>query len=664
MPLEDDDTFARYVNPFIGTDYTGNTYPGVQVPFGMVQISPDNGFAGSRRMSGYFYPDTTISGFSHTHLSGTMTGSLHDISFMPVTLPCKVAPAPLGIYSHFSHANEAAGVGYYYVLLDDYNIAVELTATARCGIQRYTFPEANSAVLLNLDRPIDNDLTVDTHLEIVDSVTIQGYRVSDGWMKNRRVYFRTRFSRPFDAVRLDTLPLVQQGKRTGTAITARFDFRTRDKEEILLYTALSGVSMEGAARNLATEAIHSDFNEYAVDTREEWDELLGKIIVRCNDNNDRIKFYTALYHVMLAPHMYNDVDGIYSGADGKKHRAYGWNNYGMFSLEATHWVVYPLYAYIVPESINNIVKSLLAFYRQVGHLPVWSILDSEVGEVTSYHAASIIADAFLKNIGNFNPEEALRACVSTARQKNYRLLRTYRGDTAGVAALQSTYDDYSIARMAEQMGYDRLAGEFDLRAQHRHSFRSAQHDVEGLIGQQGGAALFTRKLDSLFSVRPADKQEIPSVATGIIGEYVHGNPSDQHIGYLYNAVRQPWKTQEYVSHIMHHLYRNAPAGLCDTDDFGQLSAWFVFSAMGFYPVDPLSGRYEIGSPLFPEVRILLPNHKVFTVLAHDVDKKNIYVQSVRLNGQPYHQSYITHEQIMSGSVLELDMGDTPGEVWY
>ena len=361
-PKQTTTDYTQYVNPFIGTDFTGNTYPGAQAPFGMVQLSPDNGLPGWDRISGYFYPDSTIAGFSHTHLSGTGAGDLYDISFMPVTLPYKEAEAPLGVYSKFSHQDESATAGYYQVLLKDYGINVELTATERCGIQRYTFPEAKAAIFLNLKKAMNWDFTNDSHIEVIDSVTIQGYRFSDGWARNQHVYFRTRFSKPFAAVQMDTTAIMKDGKRIGTATVARFDFDTEDGEQILVNTALSGVSMEGAAKNLTAEVPENDFEKYREAARDNWNRQLSKIEIKGDNKDDRVNFYTAMYHSMLAPTIYSDVDGAYYGPDKKIHQADGWVNYSTFSLWDTYRSAHPMFTYSEPERVNDMVKSFLAFY--------------------------------------------------------------------------------------------------------------------------------------------------------------------------------------------------------------------------------------------------------------------------------------------------------------
>ena len=709
---------TEYVNPFIGTDFTGNTYPGAQAPFGMVQLSPDNGLPGWDRISGYFYPDSTIAGFSHTHLSGTGAGDLYDISFMSVTLPYKEADAPLGIHSLFSHDEETASAGYYQVRLKDYDINVELTATERCGIQRYTFPEADAAIFLNLRKAMNWDFTNDTRIEVVDSVTIQGYRFSDGWARDQHIYFRTRFSKPFASVQLDTATVIKDGKRIGSSAIARFDFHTSAGEQILVTTAISGVSMEGAARNLAAEAPADDFDKYLAVTRKNWNEQLSKVEIKSNDIDEKVKFYTALYHSMLAPTIYSDVDGAYYGPDKQVHQADGWTNYSTFSLWDTYRAAHPLYTYIEPQRVNDMVKSFLAFSEQNGRLPVWNFYGSETDMMIGYHAVPVIVDAYLKGIGDFDPKKALAACVATANIDEYRGIGLYKKygyvpydvtdhynseNWSLSKTLEYAYDDYCIARMAEKLGERQIADEFDKRSRNYKNvynsqttfmqprnnkgsfiedfspddytphicesngwqyFWSVQQDVDGLISLVGGKERFAQKLDSMFTYNPSADEDLPIFSTGMIGQYAHGNEPSHHVIYLFNAIGQPWKTQKYAAEVMHELYKNTPAGLCGNEDCGQMSAWYVFSAMGFYPVDPISGKYEIGTPMYPEMKMHLANGKTFTILAPAVSKENIYIQSVKLDGKPYDKSYITHEQIMNGSIFEFEMGNKPGKVWY
>lgn len=702
-----------YTNPMIGTDFTGNTYPGAQVPFGMVQLSPDNGLPGWDRISGYYYPDSTIAGFSHTHLSGTGAGDLYDISFMPVTNPYKTGAEPLGIYSSFSHNDESASAGYYRVLLKDYNINVELTATERCGIQRYTFPEAESSIFLNLKKAMNWDFTADSHIEVVDSCTIRGYRHSWGWSPKQYIYFQTRFSRPFDAFQLDTTAITTKEKgRIGTAAIARFDFKTKQNEEILVTTALSGTSMEAAARNLEAEAPKDDFDFYMKQAQEDWTKELAKIEVTSDDADKKTIFYTAMYHAMLAPTIYSDVDGSYFGPDGQVHQAEGWTNYSTFSLWDTYRASHPLFTYLQPERVSDMIQCFLHFYEQNGALPLWNLYGWETDMMIGYHAVPVIVDAYLKGIGDFDPVKALEACVTTANRDDYRSIGFYK-EKGYVASdhenwsmsktMEYAYDDYCIARMAEAMGEKEIADEFYRRSQnYRNVFNpetsfmqprdskgnfipnydpeayiedicesngwqyywSVAHDIDGLIELTGGEARFAERLDSMFTYETTDKSKLPIFSTGMIGQYAHGNEPGHHVIYLYNRVKQPWKTQQYAAQVMHTLYKNTPDGICGNEDCGQMSSWYVFSAMGFYPVDPISGQYEIGSPIFPEVKMYLANGKTFVVRAENVSDENIYIQSVTVNGQPYNKSYITHEMIMQGDTIHFVMGNKPGPVWY
>ena len=711
--------YAQLVNPFIGTDFTGNTYPGAQAPFGMVQLSPDNGLSGWDRISGYFYPDSTIAGFSHTHLSGTGAGDLYDILFMPVTLPYnETAEGGLGIHSKFSHSDEEASAGYYRVKLQDYNINVELTATPRCGVQRYTFPKAESMVVLNLRKAMNWDFTMDSQIEVVDSCNIRGYRFSEGWARGQKVYFATRFSRPFKSVEVDDSEIKLKGEKVGTSKVARFMFDTEEGEQVTVVTALSGVSLEGAVKNLDAEAPHNNFDQYLADARADWNKHLQRIEVKGGNADDQVNFYTALYHSMIAPTIYSDVDGKYYGPDKQVHQADGWVNYSTFSLWDTFRAAHPLFTYTQPERVGDMVQSFIAFYEQNGRLPVWNFWGSETDMMIGYHAVPVIVDAYLKGIGDFDAEKALEACVATANIDEYRGIGSYKKNGyvpynvvdkynaenwSLSRTLEYAFDDFCIAEMAQKMGKTELANEFYKRSQNYrnvfnpatgfmqpiddkgvfqpnfnpdeytahicesnawHYFWSVQHDIKGLVSLTGGQDKFAAKLDSMFTYIPAGSEELPIFSTGMIGQYAHGNEPSHHVIYLYNKVRQPWKAQKYAAQVMHDLYYNAPAGLCGNEDCGQMSAWYVFSAMGFYPVNPVSGEYEIGTPLFPEMRLNLGNGKTFTVLAPNVSRENIYIQSVKVNGQSYDKSYITHQQIMDGVTVEFVMGNQPGEIWY
>lgn len=697
--------YASLVNPLIGTDYKGNVYPGAQAPFGMVQLSPDNGRPGWDWIAGYFYPDSVIAGFSHTHLSGTGAGDLYDISFLPVAYPLREEEAPLGVHSLFSHDNEECEAGYYRVHLDSYGIDVELTATERCGIQRYTFPGESATVLLNLSKATNWDAVTGTYVSMVDSCTIEGYRYSNGWARGQQVYFRTRFSRPILSMQCDsTLITGEEGAKMVPGVM-KIDFLPCAGKQLTVVTALSGTGLKGAAKNLAAEAPHNDFDAYRAGVRSKWNSLLSRIEVAGGSHDERVCFYTALYRTMLAPTLYCDVDGLYRGPDGKNHMADGWQNYSTFSLWDTYRAAHPLFAYTAPERVPDMVNSLVAFSEQHGRLPVWNMWGSETDMMIGYHSVPVIADAFLKGFGGFDPEKALAACVATANSDGYRgigfykengyvpydIVDPYNNDNWAMSrTLEYAYDDYCIARMAEAMGCDSLAGVFYARAgnwrnqynpattfmQPRnsegefqpafspdeytphicesnawHYMWSVQHDVEGLI-ELVGKRRFEEKLDSMFTYSPAGNAELPIFSTGMIGQYAHGNEPSHHVIYLFNRIGKWEKTQQYALQVMRELYLNTPAGLCGNEDCGQMSAWYVMSAMGFYPVNPVGGEYEIGVPLFPQVRLHLPGGRLFTVKSPDENRGNY--SRVRLNGKRVKGTAISHSDIMSGGVLEFE----------
>lgn len=699
--------YVSLVNPLIGTDYKGNVYPGAQVPFGMVQLSPDNGVPGWDWIAGYFYPDSTIAGFSHTHLSGTGAGDLYDISFLPVTFPLREAEAPLGVHSLFRHDSEECEAGYYKVHLESYGIDVELTATERCGIQRYTYPAENATVLLNLGKATNWDATTATHVVQTDSFTIEGYRHSNGWARGQEVYFRTRFSRPIVSMQCDSITLVQGTEMKRTAGTVQLNFAKEKSRRLVAITAISGTGNEGAAKNLAAEAPHNDFDRYRAKTRDYWNSRLSQIEIKGGSNDERICFYTALYRTMLAPTLYCDADGMYRGADGKNHKADGWKNYSTFSLWDTFRAAHPLYTYIASERIPDMINSFIAFYEEHGRLPVWNMWGSETDMMIGYHSVPVIADAYLKGIDGFDAEKALKACIATADCDSYRGIGLYKekgyvpydvrdpynnDNWALSRTLEYAYDDHCIARMAEAMGHDSIAkvfyrrarnwrnvynpgttfmqprnsdGEFqpefspDEYTQHIcesnawHYMWSVQHEIDSLISLIGKER-FALKLDSMFTYTPAQNAELPIFSTGMIGQYAHGNEPSHHVIYLFNRIGEQQKTQHYARKVMRELYRNTPDGLCGNEDCGQMSAWYVFSAMGFYPVDPVGGVYEVGAPLFEEVKLHLANGNTFTVLCNPEHSENgIRPLKAFLNGNELEGTTITHRDIMNGGVLEF-----------
>ena len=695
--------YAALVNPLIGTDYKGNVYPGAQAPFGMVQLSPDNGVPGWDWIAGYFYPDSTIAGFSHTHLSGTGAGDLYDISFMPVTYPLREALPPLGVHSIFEHDSEECEAGYYKVHLKSYGIDVELTATERCGIQRYSYPTDEATIILNLGKATNWDATVATYIRQIDSFTVEGYRFSDGWARGQEVYFRTRFSRPIVTMECDSIISNKDTNPQSILGTVKFNFAKGKNRTLVVATALSGTGLEGAAKNLAAEAPHNNFDSYREKTRDYWNSRLSRIEVSGGSNDEQICFYTALYRTMLAPTLYCDVDSLYRGADGKNHKADSWLNYSTFSLWDTFRAAHPLYTITATENVADMINSFIAFYEEHGRLPVWNMWGSETDMMIGYHSVPVIADAYLKGIRGFDAEKALRACVATANCDSYRGIGIYRkkgfipydvrdsynsDNWAMSRTLEYAYDDHCIARMAEAMGHDSIAEEFYSRAKNWknvynpattfmqprnsegdfqplfnpdeytphicesnawHYMWSVQHEIDSLISLMGKER-FALKLDSMFTYSPDGNAELPIFSTGMIGQYAHGNEPSHHVIYLFNKIGKQHKTQHYARKVMRELYRNSPDGLCGNEDCGQMSAWYVMSAMGFYPVDPASGVYEIGAPLFPEAKIHLPNGKAFTITA-DSNKESY--DCIMLNGKRVNGTTITYHEIMQGGVLEF-----------
>ena len=693
--------YASLVNPLIGTDYKGNVYPGAQAPFGMVQLSPDNGLPGWDRIAGYFYPDSTIAGFSHTHLSGTGAGDLYDISFLPVTYPLRKGQSPLGVHSMFSHEREYCEAGYYRVHLDSYGIEVELTATERCGVQRYTYPTDTATVLLNLAKAMNWDATTDTHIAVVDSFTIEGYRYSNGWAREQQVYFRTRFSQPIATFKCDHAMIMRDGNVWMKPGVMEITFALGSDRQLTVVTALSGTDSDGAAKNLIAEAPHDDFDRYRAQARDKWNKELQRIEINGGTHNQRVCFYTALYHTMIAPTLFCDVDGRYRGADGKNHNADGWHNYSTFSLWDTFRATHPLYTITTPERVDDMINSFVAFYEEHGRLPVWNMWGSETDMMIGYHSVPVIADAYLKGIGGFDAEKALDACVATANSDNYRGIGFYKekgyvpydvadpynaDNWAMSRTLEYAFDDYCIARMAEAMGRDSIAEVFYKRAENWrnqynpsttfmqprdskgafqpdfnpdeytqhicesnawHYMWSVQHDIDGLI-ELTGKETFEQKLDSMFTYSPAENADLPIFSTGMIGQYAHGNEPSHHVAYLFNKIGKPEKTRQYVSQIMNELYRNTPEGICGNEDCGQMSAWYVMSAMGFYPANPVGGEYELGTPLFPEVRINLDNGKTFTVKGCKTGKYRPL-----FNGKPIGGTTISHKEIMQGGTLSF-----------
>jgi len=678
---------TRYVNPFIGTAGHGHTFPGAIVPFGMVQLSPDTRLSGWDGCSGYHYSDSIIYGFSHTHLSGTGISDYGDILLMPAIS----RPYP----SSFQHKNETASPGYYSVRLDDDDILVELTATARVGMHRYTFPATDKAeVVLDLKH---RDEVIDSGLTINGNKTVVGWRRSKAWAKDQIVYFALEFSQPFTTFERDDLK-------------AYFRFDTRSAKPVLVKVAISAVDIDGALKNLRTELDHWDFDKVRSDARAAWNKELRKISVTGGTKAQLTNFYTALYHGMTAPNIFMDVDGRYRGRDFKTHKAGNFTNYTVFSLWDTFRAAHPLYTIIDRQRTRDFIKTFLAQYEQGGRLPVWELAANETDTMIGYHAVSVIADAAVKGIDGFDLQKAFTAMKHSAELRDHRGLGAYI-DKGFIATeeeresvskvLEYAYDDWCIAQVARLLGktadYERYLARaqsyknvfdpasgfmrprsngnwvepFDPREvtfafteanSWQYTFFAPQ-DVSGLVDLMGGAGKFAHRLDQLFAAdsRTTGREQVD--ITGLIGQYAHGNEPSHHMAYLYNYVGQPWKTQFRVQQIMNEFYKPEPDGLIGNEDCGQMSAWYVLSAAGFYPVTPGSTVYAIGSPLFPEVRFNLENGKSFVIRAAGVSDRNVYIESATLNGERYNKSFLLHDDLMRGGELVFQMGSQPNFKW-
>ena len=735
---------SDYVNPFVGTQEMGHTFPGAAAPFGLVQLSPDTDTIPYSRdgaynpevyryCAGYQYADRTIVGFSHTHLSGTGHSDLGDVLVMPTTGPLRLRPGtaedPDGGYrSRFSHEREEAGPGYYAVTLDDYGIRAELTASERVGFHRYRFNRGDGArVVLDLTAGIYNydGKVVWSSVRVENDTLVTGFRQTSGWARDRCVYFAMAFSRPIASYGLrNDEKLVYRGfwrrwnendgfpERAGRAVKGYFEFDARAGETILVKVALSGVSARNALENMRAEIPGWDFDAARAAVRAKWDAELSRIAVSADD--DRLaNFYTALYHCFLSPVVFSDTNGEYRGLDGNVHRAEGYTNHTVFSLWDTYRALHPLFTIVQQKRTNDVVSSMLAHYDESVHriLPIWSHWANDNWCMIGYHAVSVIADAYLKGIRGYDVEKAYEAVVASATHDAYDGVGAYRRlgyvpeDAVGNSAsktLEYAYDDWTIHRFAAERGDERTAAEFGKRAaSYRNIFdretrfmraRNADgswktpfdplategqgyiegnawnyslyvpHDVEGLMELLGGGEALAAWLDTLFEMRTPDESFARSediARSGIIGGYVHGNEPSHHVPYLYCYAGRPWKTQERVRLIVDTMYRNAPDGLGGNDDCGQMSAWYVFACLGFYPVCPGSGEYVIGSPCVERAEIRLENGKTFSIEAKGLSARNIYVQSVTLNGRRHDAAFITHDEIVRGGSLVFEMGPEP-----
>ncbi len=712
--------YAKYVNPFVGTSKMGHTFPGATAPFGMVQLSPQTNFQKLHKKdgsynaktyeycAGYQYKDTTIIGFSHTNFSGTGHSDLGDCLLMPTVGKLALSPIKTekeqGFASIFSHKTEKASPAYYKVDLDTYKIKAELTATTRVGFHKYTFPKSDSAhIILDMVYNIyhyDNK-NVWTSIRVENDSLVTGYRQTKGWARDRKVFFAIAFSKPFksyghkkyDKVKYDGFYRRFNQEQNfpemaGQNLRAYFNFDTKENEQIKVKVALSSVSTAGALKNLQAEIPHWDFEQVRQETRNSWNKELAKIEVKTLTEAQKKTFYTALYHTNLSPIIYEDVDGQYRGLDQNIHTSEGFTNHTIFSLWDTYRALHPLFNITQPERNNDMIKSMLAHHDQSVHkmLPIWSHYANENWCMIGYHAVSVIADAVTKNIGDFDRERALKACVNTANVRYFDGLGDYidyhyvpedKSHSSVSKTLELAYNDWCISQIAKQLGKSEIEKEFAQRANYYKNvydnsiqfmrpklsngkFRKnfdpmdthgqgfiegnawnyglyVPQNLENMVQMMGGKERLTAHLDSLFTMQIADKyisKHEDITRDGIIGNYVHGNEPGHHIPYLYNWTGHPEKTQARARMILDTMYGDGIDGLCGNDDAGQMSAWYVFSSLGFYPVTPGGTTYALGSPLVKEAKIHLQNGKTLVIKAHNQSAKNVYVKSVSLNGKP------------------------------
>jgi predicted alpha-1,2-mannosidase len=678
----------------------------------MVQLSPDTRLEGWDGCSGYHYSDSIIYGFSHTHLSGTGVPDYCDILLMPTTDNYYLNSGynddiNEGYGSRFHKKTELAKPGFYSVKLDDYNIFVELTASPRVGFHKYIFPNKNAFVTIDLTH---RDEVLESSLKQINEFEIEGMRRSRGWSKDQFIYFVARFNEPIKNLNLAINDTVKSELKAaeGKNIKAGIDFGMINNKELLVKVGISAVSCEGARKNLEKEIPHWEFETTKKQAHEAWNKELNKINIKTIKNNKTI-FYTALYHTMVVPNLFMDVDGKYRGTDLQIHHADDFTNYTVFSLWDTYRAAHPLYTIIDQKRTTDFINTFINHYKNGGSLTMWELAGYDTYCMIGYHSVSVIADAYVKGIRNYDIETAFESMKHSAMQdklglesyKKYGFIPADKESESVSKTLEYAYDDWCISQMAKDLGKEDDYAYFTQRAQSyknlfdpstgfmrakmfgawKHPFDPAEvdfnyteanawqysfyvpQDISGLINLMGGKEAFTAKLDELFTASTETKGREQADITGLIGQYAHGNEPSHHMAYLYNYANQPWKTQEMVSKIMKEMYSINPDGLIGNEDCGQMSAWYVLSAMGFYPVTPASDIYIIGSPALNEAKINLESGKIFTIKAKNLSDKNNYIQSAILNGENYSKSYIKHETIMNGGELVYVMGDKPNKSW-
>ncbi len=690
----------KYVNPFIGTGGHGHTYPGAIAPFGMVQLSPDTRLDGWDGCSAYHHSDSVIYGFSHTHLNGTGCSDYGDLLIMPITKDNLWKNTEYS--SVFKHSNETAQPAYYSVLLDKFGIKAELTASERVGIHRYSFP-ANSDKKILIDL-IHRDKVIDSRIEFINDTVIYGYRKSDAWANNQVLYFAIVVSSKIKDYKicLNDKDFSTEKYEVGKNIKAIISFA--EANPLILKVGISSVSSANAYQNIVAEAQNTSFDEIKAQAQAKWNKELSKIIVEGQDSN-KIKFYTALYHCSINPNIYSDTDGRYRGMDGKIHKADNYEHYTVFSLWDTYRAYHPLMTIINQKRTNDFINTFLSQYEQGGLLPVWELAANETYCMIGYHSIPVIFDAYNKGIRDYDFKKALDAMRHSAN-KDHLGLKTYKSmgyvssdfEHESVSkTLEYCYDDWCIAQMSLQLGYIDEYKYFLARSQNyknifdyesgfmnarknggfyrpfeptevNNNFTEANswqysfyvpHDISGLVDLYKSSEKFENKLDELFTTRSKVSGRDQADITGLIGQYAHGNEPSHQIIYMYNYINKPFKTQKLAKQIMNTLYSIDDVGLCGNEDCGQMSAWFVMSAMGIYQVCPGDNNYAIGSPLFDRVTINLENGKKFEIITNQLSDKNIYIEKAVLDNKELASAFIPHFNIMNGGKIEFTMSSVP-----
>ena len=694
-------TPIKYVNTFIGTGGHGHTYPGVSLPFGMMQLSPDTRLEGWDGCGGYHYTDSIIYGFSHTHLSGTGISDYGDVLLMPTSGEVNLSNGviesknsnkqinELGYSSKFSHNNEKSEPGYYQVFLEDYDINVELTTSLRSGIHKYSYSKKDNAnLILDLKH---RDKLLKHNINIIDSITISGFRYSDEWAREQRVYFLIKLSHPFINYTLNNEKNIL-GLTFGKL-----------KKPLVTKVSISAVDSLGAIENF-NEIVNLDFNQTKKNAQAIWNNQLNKIQIKTKSKEKKEIFYTALYHSFLAPNTYNDINGNYNGIDLKKHNSTD-NHYTVFSLWDTFRASHPLFTILETKKTNEFIRTLLRQFQDGGKLPIWELAGNYTDCMIGYHAIPVIVDAYIKGIRDYDTDMALNAMVLSA-ESNTHGLKAYKKNGFIRASdepesvsknLEYAYDDWCIAVMADSLGKKEIAKRFYKRAQYYKNlydpetgfFRGKNsyswfgpfkpeevnfnyteanawqyslfvpQDISGHIKLKGGELSYEKHLDAMFESSSVTSGRHQPDVTGLIGQYAHGNEPSHHMAYLYNFIGKPSKTQKYTAQIMNEQYSNLPDGLSGNEDCGQMSAWYVLSSLGFYPVTPGLDYYTIGTPLFDAATINLENGNTFKIRTKNLNSDNIYIQSATLNGKEFNNSFLKHSTITNGGELLFNMGENP-----